>query len=80
MIISIQFILIRRIVKVNSAAALEYSLARFHFLGLTQKELAAEYGVSCTSISGNFKRINEALLLEEKAFQNMLAFFKRELE
>jgi len=70
-----------RIVKVQTwAAALEYSLARFHFLGLTQKELAAEYGVSCTSISGNFKRINEALHLEEKAFQNMLAFFKRELE
>ena len=70
-----------RIVKVQAwAAALEYSLARFHFLDLTQKELAAEYGVSCTSISGNFKRINEALHLEEKAFQNMLAFFKRELE
>lgn len=70
-----------RIVKVQAwAAALEYSLARFHFLDLTQKELAAEYGVSCTSISGHFKRINEALHLEEKAFQNMLAFFKRELE
>jgi hypothetical protein len=38
------------------AAALEYSLARFHFLNLTQKELAEEYGISAGSVSNRFKK------------------------
>ncbi|NLM45696.1 MAG: hypothetical protein GX200_02700 [Firmicutes bacterium] len=68
-----------RITKVQTwAAALEYSLARFHYLDLTQKELAAEYGVSCASISGKYQEINRALRLEEKAYRNMLSYLKGE--
>ncbi len=59
------------------AAALEYSLARFHCLSLTQKELAEEYGVSQASISSKFREINEALGLDRKAYQNMLDYIKR---
>lgn len=58
------------------AAALEYSLARFHYLDLTQKELAEEYRVSPGSISGKFKEINAALLIDEKAYKNMVAYLK----
>ncbi|MBS4031108.1 MAG: hypothetical protein KGZ63_06790 [Clostridiales bacterium] len=58
------------------AAALEYSLARFHYLDLTQKELAEEYLVSPGSISGKFKEINSALLIDEKAYRNMVAYLK----
>jgi tetratricopeptide (TPR) repeat protein len=60
------------------AAALEYSLARFHYLDLTQKELAEEYRVSPGSISGKFKEINSALLIDEKAYKNMVAYLKGE--
>jgi tetratricopeptide (TPR) repeat protein len=59
------------------AAALEYSLARFHCLSLTQKELAVEYGVSQASISGKYREINEALGLDRKAYQNMLDYIRR---
>lgn len=70
-----------RISKVQTwAAALEYSLARFHFLDLTQKELAAEYGVSRASISSKFREINNALQLEERAYKNMLAYLQGEPE
>lgn len=62
------------------AAALEYSLARFHFLHLTQKELAAEYGVSVSSLSGKFREINSALHIDEKAYRNMMEFIKSEYE
>ncbi|EEG78206.1 tetratricopeptide repeat protein [Dethiobacter alkaliphilus] len=66
-----------RIVKVETwAAALEYSLARFHFLSLTQKELADEYKVSSSSISSRFREINKALDLDEKAHRNMMAYLR----
>lgn len=58
------------------AAGLEYSLARFHFLNLTQKELAEEYGVSHASVSSKYKRINQVLNIEHKAYQNMLIYLK----
>ncbi len=58
------------------AAALEYSLARFHYLDLTQKELAEEYQISPASISGKFKEINSVLLIDEKAYKNMVAYLK----
>lgn len=62
------------------AAALEYSLARFHYLDLTQKELAAEYGVSVSSVSSKYKEINKALQIDEKAYWNMLACLKKEFK
>ena len=58
------------------AAALEYCLVRFHFLNLTQKELAKEYGISPGSISNRFRAINEALQIDHKAYQNMIAYLK----
>ncbi len=56
------------------AAALEYSLARFHFLGITQKELAREYGISAASISNRFRAINGALDIDRKAYHNMMTY------
>ncbi|MCL5982907.1 MAG: tetratricopeptide repeat protein [Firmicutes bacterium] len=68
-----------RISKVETwAAALEYSLARFHCVGLTQKDLALEYRVSQASISSKFREINAALDIDRKAYQNMLEYIKRE--
>jgi tetratricopeptide (TPR) repeat protein len=68
-----------RITKTETwAAALEYSLARFHFLNLTQKELANEYGISVGSISSKFQEINKALNIDEKAYRNMLTYLKGE--
>ena len=55
------------------AAGLEYCLARFHFLGLTQKELAAAYGVSAASVRRKFTEINSVLQIDRKAYRNMLA-------
>jgi len=55
------------------AAGLEYCLARFHFLGLTQKELAAAYGVSTASVRRKFNEINSVLQIDRKAYRNMLA-------
>ncbi|MBS3983808.1 MAG: tetratricopeptide repeat protein [Dethiobacter sp.] len=70
-----------RIVKTATwAAALEYSLARFHFLDLTQRELAEEYGVSVTSISEKYKKINAALQIDEKGHRNMLEYLKSEYD
>ncbi|NLZ93625.1 MAG: hypothetical protein GX922_06400 [Firmicutes bacterium] len=70
-----------RIAKVEAwAAALEYSLARFHFLNLTQKDLAAEYGVSRASISINYQKIEKALNLSEKAYQNMFSYLNGDYE
>jgi tetratricopeptide (TPR) repeat protein len=54
------------------AAGLEYCLARFHFLGLTQKELAAAYGVSTASVRRKFAEINRVLQIDRKAYRNML--------
>jgi hypothetical protein len=56
------------------AAGLEYCLTRFHFLGLTQKELAAAYGVSEASVHRKFTEINQVLQIDRKAYRNMLAF------
>ncbi len=54
------------------AAGLEYCLGRFHFLGLTQKELAASYGVSPASVQRKFQEINRVLQIDRKAYRNML--------
>lgn len=70
-----------KITKVQTwAAALEYSLARFHYLNLTQKELSDEYAVSTASISSKFQVINNALNLDEKAYRNMITYLKGEYE
>lgn len=64
-----------RIGKVEAwSAGLEYCLARFHFLGLTQKDLALEYGVSPAGVSRTFKLINRMLHIDQKAYRNMLSF------
>ena len=59
------------------AAGLEYCLARFHFLGLTQKELAGAYGVSAASVGRKFTEINSVLDIQQKAYRNMLSYFSR---
>ena len=56
------------------AAGLEYCLSRFHFLDLTQKDLARAYGVSTASIRRKYKAINRLLRIEKKAYHNMLSF------
>ena len=56
------------------AAGLEYCLGRFHFLGLTQKELAAAYGVSEACISRKYAQIDRMLQIDQKAYRNMLTF------
>ncbi|HOL17445.1 MAG TPA: tetratricopeptide repeat protein [Bacillota bacterium] len=64
-----------RIGKIQAwAAGLEYCLARFHFLGLTQKELAQSYRVSPASVSRTYKLINRMLHIDQKAYRNMLSF------
>ncbi len=64
-----------RIVKPETwAAGLEYCLARFHFLNLTQEELAKAYGISLSSVGRKYKQINELLKIDQKAYRNMLAF------
>ena len=62
------------------AAGLEYSLARFHFLNLTQEELAREYSVSSASVAAKYKEINRALNLDYKAYRNMLLYLKEKNE
>ncbi len=67
-----------RIIKPEAwGAALEYSLARFHFLSLTQKDLAIEYGVATSTVALKFKAINRVLQIDHKAYRNMLAFLAR---
>lgn len=56
------------------AAGLEYCLSRFHFLDLTQKDLARAYGVSTASIRRKYNAINRLLKIEQKAYHNMLSF------
>lgn len=61
---------IPRISKVETwAAGLEYSLVRFHFLNVSQQEIAGKYGVSASSVAAKFKKINKVLDLEQKTFQ-----------
>lgn len=64
-----------RIIKPETwAAGLEYCLVRFHFLSLTQEQLAKAYGVSVSSVGRKYKQIDDLLKIEQKAFRNMLAF------
>jgi len=60
------------------AAGLEYCLGRFHFLGLTQKELAESYGVSTASIRRKYAEINSLLQIDQKAYHNMLTFLSEQ--
>ncbi|HHX86999.1 MAG TPA: tetratricopeptide repeat protein [Firmicutes bacterium] len=67
-----------RIIKPQTwGAGLEYSLARFHFLNLTQKELASKYGVSLSSVGAKFKVINQVLQIDQKAYRNMISILTR---
>ena len=59
------------------AAGLEYALARYHFLHLTQKKLAEQYGVSPSSISTRYQEINRVLNIEHRAYRNMLRYLTR---
>ncbi len=64
-----------RINKIETwAAGLEYCLARFHFLDITQREMADRYGVSVSSVAAKYKEINKALSLEKKAYQNVVSY------
>lgn len=56
------------------AAALEYSLGRFHFLGVTQKKMAGKYGVSVSTVGCIYRQINSVLHIDQKAYRNMLTF------
>lgn len=63
------------------SAALEYALARYHFLNLTQKTLADQYRVSTSSLSAKYKIINEVLNIQYRAYHNMLRYLtQREKE
>ena len=59
------------------AAGLEYTLARYHFLHLTQQKLAGQYGVSPPSISARYQEINRVLNIEHRAYRNMLRYLTR---
>jgi len=60
------------------AAGLEYCLARFHFLDLTQNELAEAYNVSGASISRIFRKMDRELDIDRKAYHNMLSLLASE--
>ena len=60
------------------AAGLEYALAKYHFLGITQKMLSEQYNISPSSISVRYKEINEVLHIEHRAYQNMLMYLTRQ--
>ncbi len=60
--------------KESWAAALEYALARYHFLDLTQKKLADQYGVSTASISTHYREFNRILNIEHRAYHNILRY------
>ena len=59
------------------AAALEYAIAKFHFLNVTQKKLAKQYNVSPSSISVRYREINRVLNIEHRAYQNMLRYLTK---
>lgn len=59
------------------SAGLEYTLARFHFLNITQKQLSSDYGVSPSSVRAKFKIINDALRIDQKAYFNLLSFLSK---
>ncbi|MGI6308576.1 MAG: tetratricopeptide repeat protein [Dethiobacteria bacterium] len=56
------------------AAALEYAIAKFHFLNVTQKKLAQQYNISPSSVSVKYREINRVLNIEHRAYQNMLRY------
>lgn len=56
------------------SAALEYAIAKFHFLNITQKKLAQQYNISPSSISAKYQEINRVLNIEHRAYQNMLRY------
>ena len=58
-------------------AGLEYSLVRFHFLNITQKDLAKKYGVSAASVGAKYKIINRTLRIDQKAYRNMISMLTR---
>ncbi len=58
------------------AAGLEYALIRFHFLKFTQKQIANRYNVSLSSVSQKYKEINNALKIDDRAYQNVLMYLK----
>jgi len=63
------------------SAALEYALARYHFLNLTQKTLAGQYKISTSSLSAKYRIINEVLNIQHRAYHNMLRYLtQREKE
>ena len=55
-----------------------YSLSRFHFLNITQKDLAVKYGVSTSSVGAKYKAINQALQIDKKAYRNMLSILTKQ--
>ena len=56
------------------SAALEYALARYHFLNLSQKTLADQYHVSASSLSEKYRIINQVLNIQHRAYHNMLRY------
>ena len=60
------------------AAGLEYALARYHFLNLTQKSLARQYKVSPSSVSMRYREINRVLNIEHRAYHNMLRYLTQQ--
>ena len=60
------------------AAGLEYALIRLHFLDLTQKQVASRDNVSLSSVSQKFKKINEVLKIDVKAYQNILKYLQED--
>ncbi|RQD78285.1 MAG: hypothetical protein D5R97_00650 [Candidatus Syntrophonatronum acetioxidans] len=60
------------------AAGLEYALIRLHFLDLTQQQVANRYNVSLSSVSKKFKKINEVLKIDVKAYHNILKYLQED--
>ncbi len=56
------------------SAGLEYALARYHFLQVTQKTLAQQYHVAVSSVSMRYREINRVLNIEHRAYHNMLRY------
>ncbi len=56
------------------SAGLEYALARYHFLQVTQQTLAQQYHVAASSVSVRYREINRVLNIEHRAYHNMLRY------
>jgi hypothetical protein len=56
------------------SAALEYALARYHFLNLSQRTLAEQYHVSASGLSEKYRIINQVLNIQHRAYHNMLRY------